>query len=257
MDSVQKFLIKGAHGAALGVWIATALGAFVLFPAHGSAQDSVQDGARDSLSASCPSADSGSSLEVLTGCAEKGNAAAQFWLGVRHGTGGGGVVEDHAEAVRWYWLAAQQGYAPAQSNLGWMYDKGDGVVEDDAEAVHWYELAADQGNAQAQYNLGWMYDNGAGVPVDDVEAVRLYRLAAEEGYADAQLNLGNMYANGQGVPQDDDVAYMWWEVSASQGSETARGHMSIIEQWMDGEQIAEAQRRSREWIEAHPQEVGN
>jgi TPR repeat protein len=66
-----------------------------------------------------------------------------------------------------------------------------------------------------------------------------------------------MYANGQGVPQDDDVAYMWWEVSASQGSETARGHMSIIEQWMDGEQIAEAQRRSREWIEAHPQEVGN
>ena len=34
----------------------------------------------------------------------------------------------------------------------------------DAEAVRWYRLAADQGYAAAQGNLGLMYGNGTGVP---------------------------------------------------------------------------------------------
>ena len=35
-----------------------------------------------------------------------------------------------------------------------MYASGEGVPEDDKEAVKWYRLAAEQGYAQAQYNLG-------------------------------------------------------------------------------------------------------
>ena len=65
-----------------------------------------------------------------------------------------------------------------------------------------YRLAAEQGDAMAQTNLGWMYDNGEGVPEDDTEAVKWYRKAAEQGYAMAQHNLGWMYANGEGVPED-------------------------------------------------------
>ena len=56
--------------------------------------------------------------------------------------------------------------------------------EDDAEAVR---LAAEQGDADAQYNLGAMYDNGRGVPEDDAEAVRWFRLAVEQGHAGAQV----------------------------------------------------------------------
>ena len=51
-----------------------------------------------------------------------------------------------------------------------MYANGEGVPEDDAEAVRWYRLAADQGHAGAQYNLGVMYANGEGVVEDDAEA---------------------------------------------------------------------------------------
>ena len=69
------------------------------------------------------------------------------------------------------------------------------MPEDDAEAARWYRLAADQGLADAQNNLGLMYDNGEGVPEDDAEAVRWYRLAADQGDAGAQ-NLGVMYADG-------------------------------------------------------------
>ncbi len=47
-----------------------------------------------------------------------------------------------------------------------MYADGYGVVTNDAEAARWYRLAAEQGNAKAQYNLGIMYVNGEGVPQD-------------------------------------------------------------------------------------------
>ncbi len=50
-------------------------------------------------------------------------------------------------------MAAEQGYAIAQNNLGWMYQEGKGVQQDDAEAVKWYRKAAEQGNAEAQYRL--------------------------------------------------------------------------------------------------------
>ena len=64
--------------------------------------------------------------------------------------------------MKWYRLAADQGDAGAQYNLGVMYDNGQGVPQNYAEAVKWYRLAADQGDASAQYNLGVMYDNGRG-----------------------------------------------------------------------------------------------
>ena len=67
--------------------------------------------------------------------------------------------------------------------------------------MKWYRLAAEQGNASAQYNLGVRYANGEGVPQDDAEAVKWYRLAAEQGDASAQYNLGVRHANGEGVPQ--------------------------------------------------------
>ncbi len=112
----------------------------------------------------------------------------------------------------------------------------------------------EQGNAQAQYWLGFKYAIGEGVPEDDVEAVRWYRLAAEQGFAPAQFNLGGMYANGEGVSEDLVLAYMWYNLSAAQGNSFARWDKIIVEQRMTREQIDEAQRLSREWIETHPQD---
>ena len=92
---------------------------------------------------------------------------------------------------------------------------------------------------------------------DDEEAVWWYRLAAEQGYASAQTILGLMYANGEGVPEDLVLAYMWYNLSAAQGNPRARWDKIIVEQRMTGEQIADAQRLSREWTETHPQDGGN
>jgi uncharacterized protein len=50
-----------------------------------------------------------------------------------------------------------------------MYENGWGVSKDDKEAAKWYRLAAAQGNAIAQNNLGTMYRDGHGVPQDAKE----------------------------------------------------------------------------------------
>ena len=57
---------------------------------------------------------------------------------------------DYQTALREWRPLATQGNAPAQFNLGLMYDHGYGVPQDDAEAVKWYRLAAEQGDARGR-----------------------------------------------------------------------------------------------------------
>ena len=66
-----------------------------------------------------------------------------------------------------------------------MYANGEGVPKDAAEAVRWYRLAAEQGNAIAQSNLGFRYANGEGVPEDDVTAYAWLNIAAAQGQSRA------------------------------------------------------------------------
>ena len=55
--------------------------------------------------------------------------------------------------MKWYRLAAEQGYADAQNNLGVCYHNGKGVAKNRATAIRWYKKAAAQGNSTAQDNL--------------------------------------------------------------------------------------------------------
>jgi len=109
---------------------------------------------------------------------------------------------DYATALRIMRELADQGNAVAQSNLGYMYLKGEGVTQDYAAAMMWYRKAADQGEADAQAQLGLMYNKGQGVTQDYKETLKWYRKAADQGNAGAQFNLGAMYDKGQGVAQD-------------------------------------------------------
>ena len=111
--------------------------------------------------------------------------------------------------------------------------------------------AAERGDAVAQFNLGIMYRNGEGVPEDDAEAARWYRRAAEQGHAGAQLNLGVIYDNGEGVPEDDVQAYAWYSIAAAQGHELAKKNKEKIATDMSRDQIAEAQKLSREFWESY------
>ena len=87
-----------------------------------------------------------------------------------------------------------------------------------AEAAKWFRLAADQGDATSQHNLGALYFSGTGVPQNRGEAAKWYRLAAKQGYVDSQFNLGVMYDLGHGVAQDYDEAIQWFRLAADRAT---------------------------------------
>jgi TPR repeat protein len=123
------------------------------------------------------------------------------------------------------------------------------------EAVRWFRRAADQGNAAAQTSLGHMYELGKGVPRDSAEAICWYRKAADQGDAAAMLLLGERYESGDGVPQSFVDAHVWYNIagSISTGQDNHENRQSAMEgrnraaSRMTSAQIAEAQRRAREW----------
>ena len=182
---------------------------------------------------------------------EQGNAEAQFELGFLYFSGNK-VVQNFAEAVKWWQKAADQGVAQAQLDLGVMYQNGIGVARDVAQAVQWYRKAADQGHPTAQSNLGFMYQNGQGVARDLGRAIRWWQMAAEQDNTTSQFNLSVAYHNGQGVMRDDVESYKWAQIAMTHSSGESHeryAHMlNDIAARMTPTQVADAQQRAREWL---------
>jgi TPR repeat protein len=92
-----------------------------------------------------------------------------------------------------------------------------------------------------------MYIQGTGVPRDYAEAEKWFRKAAEQGDHMAQSMLGS-------ITKDSIEAYMWLTLSVAgstgkqspffQQTEEVR---ATIAKKMNPQQIAEAQRRAKEW----------
>ena len=54
--------------------------------------------------------------------------------------------------------------------------------------MKWYRVAAEQGWPSAQANVGYSYEHGQGLPVDREEAIRWYTLAALKAEIDASTD---------------------------------------------------------------------
>lgn len=182
--------------------------------------------------------------------------------------------QNYGEAVRWYRLAADQGYASAQCYLGYCYHKGQGVIPSYSEAVKWYRLAAEQGNATAQFNLGYCYENGQGVKQSYTEAMKWYQLAAEQGDESAQYNLTSLHYDGilfsdeienykKAAEQGDEKAQCtlgvfydktqdyieaakWYRKAAEQGNANAQYHLAMC--YKEGKGVPKSKSEWKKWI---------
>ena len=113
---------------------------------------------------------------------------------------------DVISAVSWYRKAAELGYAPAQTRLGYLLDQ----YEENEEAVKWYQQAAQQGHAEAQYRLSGMYAAGEGVKQDKEQALTWMVRAAEQQYPLAIQVLALAYEQGElGLMVDYEQALAW------------------------------------------------
>ena len=136
---------------------------------------------------------------------------AQFCLGFmyKHGKG---VTPDLEKAVVWYTKAAEQGYAPAQNDLGVIYERigeqalllGDeSRMTNFMEAMKWFQESGTQGNLTALFNAALMCKLFATLSIDSTESKELYRrvvncieVAASRNYVPAQNELAEIYRDG-------------------------------------------------------------
>jgi TPR repeat protein len=132
------------------------------------------------------------------------------------------VKPDGKESILWLTKAANQGYAPAEYELGRIYLYGRGIEADYAQALLWERKAAEQGDPRAQRDLAFMYERGFGVEADPAQAAEWNRKAAMQGNAEAQVHLAKGLEDGAGVSKDAEEARKWYAKAARQEQPAAQ-----------------------------------
>lgn len=132
-------------------------------------------------------------------------SASQFDAGVDAYSAG-----DYKKALKFWVPLADRGNAAAQYNVGIIYFDGKGVPRDVKKAFKWLRIASHQKHKKAQNKLAAMYASGIGIDQDYVKAFQWYQKAAGLGLAEAQFNLGEMYYHGKGVEKSEVEAKKWW-----------------------------------------------
>ena len=79
-------------------------------------------------------------------------------------------------------MAAEQGHAPAQHNLGFMYGNGEGVPQETVAAHMWYNLAGANGSELGRTNRESIAAKMT--PADISEAQRRAKVCMASGYQD-------------------------------------------------------------------------
>ncbi len=164
----------------------------------------------------------------VNSAAGKGNARAQWLLGLMYESGWG-VACDVSSAAKWYKAAAGQGHSAAQTAYAAMCERGTGTKKDVKEAVKWYSRAARSGDERAQFELGRMYRAGTGVKRDIAAAAQNFTESAKAGYPPAQAILGELYRKGAGVPKDLFESYRWSWLAKLNGEKSAQANLNALE----------------------------
>jgi uncharacterized protein len=76
-------------------------------------------------------------------------------------------------------------------------------------------------------------------------------LAAQTGAPDALFELGMLYATGRDVDADLVVAHKWFNLAAARGNASALTYRVELAREMSAEQVAEAQKLAREWLQTN------
>ena len=120
----------------------------------------------------------------LMRAAENNNAEAQYDLGWRLAAGWkNDSVEDIVETIYWFERATFNGSDDAYGNLATLYEN------EHRDILAEMEVAANDGNAMAQFNLGWINARGLvsseGLMQDMDVAKAWFKKSAKLGFKDA------------------------------------------------------------------------
>lgn len=169
------------------------------------------------------------------------------------------LAKKYPDELRWFLSVADESDDPGiLLNVANIYStKGGGVPQDHTEAVRFYHLAADYGSEDALFFLGSRYETATGVAQDYEAAMYWYKLAAEKGHAAAMFNIAMMYNRSEGVPPDSKELYFWFSLCSTvdlpkDQADHARKAIEILNVKLAPESLTEIRERTRQWITTHP-----
>lgn len=141
---------------------------------------------------------------------------------------------------------AEQGYAPAQNDLGKLFETGDlGLSKDLSAARLWTERSAKSGVVEAMHRMGLYHYYGQGGAENPVLAAQWFRRAAERGMLDSQYNLAQLYETGVGLTANSAEAYRWYLIAAQSGDQEALKKVAILKAKVASGRRAEIERQAR------------
>jgi hypothetical protein len=138
-------------------------------------------------------------------------------------------------------LAAEQGNAEAQGELGHNYKYGIGVTQNFEKAFYWLQKGAKNGDAVAQWRLGNIYAYGLGYYTkyfsDSNCHTWWYTGTNFASAGDSKETISNnecikeMHQTGPNeviVPKDIKKALYYWRLASDQGIEEAKENLQKI-----------------------------
>ncbi len=104
---------------------------------------------------------------------------------------------DPGAAVDFFERAAASGSPEAQYELAKLFERGTGVEVDEGRSLTLYQAAADQGFADAINDLGFLhYQGGLGLPANPQKALKFFERAADLRHPQAQFNFAALIDDG-------------------------------------------------------------
>lgn len=184
-------------------------------------------------------------LNLWRPLADQGSAPAQRQLGYLY-LEGRGITQNFAEALRLLQLAAEQNDSMAINSIGVLYLAGRGVKQDAAEAAKYFQRAAALNDASGQSNLGTLYEAGLGLAKNESEALRYYKLAADQSLPAAQAKLASMHERGLATPKNEPEAARLYKLAADKGF--AEAQAALGQMYREGRGVAKDLAEAVVWM---------
>jgi uncharacterized protein len=149
-------------------------------------------------------------FNAMVALANKGDAEAQYHVGMMHNNGIG-TQKDPRQAFEWFQKSAASNHPLGAYKLGCYYaGQFAGVVTPDAtEALKYKLVSAKAGYALAQHDVAILY----GRQENSEEAVKWWKAAGDQGDPNALYSLSGSYFQGKGSPKDLSLAYAYFKLS--------------------------------------------
>lgn len=164
-------------------------------------------------------------LKAMIALADKGDAEAQYHVGMMYNNGIG-TQRDLKQALVWFQKSAAGNDPLGAYKLGCYYDgqAGDVLKTDAAEALKYKLVAAKAGYSLAQHDVAGLYarqDNPD-------EAIKWLKQASDQGYPPALYQLSGSYFQGKGTPKDLSLAYAYYKLSKQVPADKVKGMAGIL-----------------------------